>query len=136
MGPDRQVSSSRRAESDVTSIVKRFDRPERVLVLENGRLELITVGAKVIGLGRYAPGWRWSHAAAAARSGDRPPEHVGVVLSGRAKVVVDEGHEQDLMPGDFFHIVSEYDSWVVGYRPCEVLYLSGVEALVRRVELK
>jgi hypothetical protein len=40
------------------------------------------------------------------------------------------------MPGDFFHIESEYDSWVVGYRPCEVLYVSGVEALVRRVELK
>jgi hypothetical protein len=39
------------------------------------------------------------------------------------------------MPGDFFHIASEYDSWV-GYRACEVLYLSGVEALVRRVELK
>jgi quercetin dioxygenase-like cupin family protein len=61
--------------------------------------------------------------------------HVGVVLSGHAKVVVDEGQEQDLKPGDLFHIASEYDSWV-GYRACEVLYLSGVEALVRRVELK
>src|SRR5256885_9982629 len=31
----------------------------------------------------------------------------------------------DLTPGDFFHVATEYDSWVVGYRPCEVLYVSG-----------
>jgi len=134
---DRQMQSSVRAESDVASIVKRFDHPEKVLVLEKGRLEVITVGGKTLGRGSYAPGWRWSHApTAVARPGDRPPAHVGVVLSGRAKVVVDEGREVDLTPGDFFHIASEYDSWVVGYRTCEVLYVSGIEALVHRMERK
>jgi len=63
----------------------------------------------------------------------RPTEHAGVVLSGRAKVQIDEGQEVDITPGDFFHIAAEYDSWVVGYRPCEVLYLDGIEALVNRV---
>lgn len=134
---DRQMQASARAEADAASIVKRFDHPEKVLVLEKGRLEVITVGGKTLGRGSYAPGWRWSHApTAVARPGDRPPAHVGVVLSGRAKVVVDEGREVDLTPGDFFHISSEYDSWVVGYRPCEVLYVSGIEALVHRMERK
>ena len=54
-------------------------------------------------------------------------------MSGRAKVVIDGGREIEITPGDFFHIANEYESWVVGYRPCEVLYLSGVEALVNRV---
>ena len=134
---DRQMQASARAEVDVAGIVKRFDHPEKVLVLEKGRLEVITVGGKTLGRGSFAPGWRWSHApTAVARPGDRPPEHIGVVLSGRAKVSVDEGREVDLTPGDFFHISSEYDSWVVGYRPCEVLYLSGIEALVHRMERK
>jgi quercetin dioxygenase-like cupin family protein len=56
-----------------------------------------------------------------------------VVLSGRAKILTDQGQEVDLTPGDFFHVASDYDSWVVGYRPCQVLYLSGVETLVRRL---
>ena len=131
----RQVaSSSGRPEAAVKLIIKRFDAPEKVLVLDKGRLELITVGGVVIGKGRYSPGWRWSHAApASARPGDGPPEHVGVVLSGRAKVQIDEEQEVDITPGDFFHIAAEYDIWVVGYRPCEVLYLDGIEALVNRV---
>ena len=128
------VSSSPRAESETASIVKRFDAPEKVLLLDKGRLELITVGGRAIGKGSYSPGWRWSHAfTASTRPTDGPPEHVGVVLSGRAKVLLAGGREVDITPGDFFHIASEYDSWVVGYRPCEVLYLSGVEALVGRV---
>jgi mannose-6-phosphate isomerase-like protein (cupin superfamily) len=130
---DRQVVSvSGRVRSPVASIVKRFDAPERVLMFEHGRLEVITVGGRVIGKGSYEPGWRWSHASKVALR-DKAPDHVGVVLSGRAKLVIGEDQEFDLTPGDFFHVATEYDSWVVGYRPCEVLYVSGVEALVNRL---
>ena len=75
MNLKRQVaSSSGRPESGVKLIVKRFDAPEKVLVLDKGRLELITVGGMIIGKGSYSPGWRWSHAApASARPGDGPP---------------------------------------------------------------
>jgi hypothetical protein len=125
---------------DSASIVKRFDAPEQVLSLDNGRLDVITVGGRPIGKGSYGPGWRWSRAAkAAARgvggAGARPLDHVGVVLSGRAKVAIGEGEgaEIDLTPGDFFQIAREHDFWVVGYRPCEILYLSGVEGLVSRL---
>lgn len=127
MGISRQTAESE-------TIIKRFDTPERVLALDKGRLELITVGGKVFAKGSFAPGWRWSHVAAPpARAGEAPPEHVGVVLSGRAKVLLDEDREFDLTPGDFFHIAAEHDTWVVGYRPYEVLYLSGIEALVHRL---
>lgn len=135
MRTDRQaVSSSRQADPDAKSIVKRFDAPEKLLVFDQGRLELITMGGRVFGKGSYAPGWRWSQVATAPlRSREGPPEHVGVVLSGHAKVVIDEGREIEITAGDLFHVSTEYDSWVVGYRPCEVLYLSGIEALVNRV---
>jgi len=114
-------------------MVRRFDAPDRVVTCEQGRLELITVGALVIGRGSYGPGWKWSHAARVPAPGEPPPDHVGVVLSGRAKVVLDATDEIDLTPGDFFHIATEFDSWVVGHRPCEVLYLNGAERLVRRL---
>lgn len=130
-----QVSGS--AVPDVAAIVKRFDRPEQMLVFDSGRLEVITVGGKTIGKGSYAPGWRWSRCAKPAASAwSRPTEHVGVVLSGHAKVADQAGNEVDLTVGDFFHavITSEHDEWVVGQRPCEILYLSGVEALIRQLD--
>ena len=135
MGAERQAAHvSGRAAADITSIVKRFDAPERALVFEKGRLEVITVGGWAIGKGSYLPGWRWSHCVTAlAPARNELPEQVGVVLTGRAKVLLHDGREIELNPGDFFHITAEDDEWVVGYRPCEILYLSGVEELIRQV---
>ncbi len=121
------------AGTECASIVKRFDSAERVLSFEQGRLDVIMVGGRAIGKGSYAPGWRWSRVALAGAARRGLPEHVGVVLSGRAKVRIHGGSEIDLMPGDFFHITTEEDAWVVGYRPCEILYLSGVEALIQQL---
>jgi hypothetical protein len=105
-----------------------------VLVLEQGRLEVISVGGRFIGKGSYLPGWRWSLCGTAPLpSGRGMPDHVGVVLTGRAKVLVHDGTEIELTPGDFFHLTTEDDAWVVGYRPCEILYLTGVEALIKQL---
>ena len=134
MDSDRQVPASFGPRQPETStIVKRFDTPDRVVTFDNGRLEVITVGGRVIGKGSYGAGWRWSDAARVPARGERPPDHLGVVLSGRAKVITGEAEEIDLKPGDFFHIATEFEGWVVGYRPCEILYINGVEALISRL---
>lgn len=133
MDADRSTAAPRRPQLDPAIIVKRFDAPESVLVLDQGRLELITVGGRLVGKGSYAPGWRWSQVLAAYRravTGTR--ELAGVVLSGRAKIRTAGGVEVDLTPGDFFHVAVDHESWVVGYRPCEILYFGGMEALVDR----
>jgi len=129
-------SASGAATAELTASVKRFNRPEQLLVFDSGRLEVITVAGKTIAKGSYTPGWRWSRCAApgaAVRWG--PAETVGVVLSGQARVQLHEGNEVDLHPGDFFHAVMDtgHDEWVVGQRPCEILYLSGVEGLIRQL---
>ena len=117
----------------LTSVIRRFDAPDRVVAVDHGQLEVITVGALVIARGSYRPGWRWSQTAQVQSHGERPPDHVGVVLSGRAKVVIEGAEEIDLTPGDFFHLATEFDGWVVGHRPCEVLYINGVEQLISRL---
>lgn len=114
-------------------MLRRFDVPDRVVTFDQGRLEVITVDGMVIGRGSFAPGWRWSQAAQAPVRGEPRPEHVGVLLSGRAKVVIVGAEEIDLTPGDFFHIATEFDVWVVGQRPCEILYIKGVEQLLSRL---
>ncbi|HEU5260204.1 MAG TPA: hypothetical protein VFU41_02145 [Gemmatimonadales bacterium] len=135
MDLDRPMVSLARQAQSPTAIIRRFETPERLLVFDRGRLEVITVGGKVFGKGSYEPGWRGSGSAKAALRGvHKPPEHVGVVLSGRAKLLINEDREIDLTPGDLFHLATEYECWVVGYRPCKVLYLSGVETLVDRLQ--
>jgi hypothetical protein len=130
----RSIASPRRPESDPLLVVKRFDAPETILSFPQGRLELVTLGGRLVGKGSYRPGWRWSQVTGPARrAGERPLPQTGVLLSGRAKIQIPGRPEVDLTPGDFFHIAAEYECWVVGYRPCEVLYIDGMETLVERL---
>ena len=52
-------------------------------------------------------------------------EHVGLVLSGRAAVRMDDGEERVLLPGDVFYVPPGHDSWVVGDEPYVSLHLQG-----------
>ena len=134
MEPDRSTAVPRQARTDPALTVKRLDAPETVLALDQGRLELITIGGRLVAKGSFAPGWRWSLIIAPTRrAGVGPGGHAGVVLTGRVKIRVPGGVEVDLTPGDFFHITADYESWVVGYRVCEILYFDGIEALLGRL---
>jgi mannose-6-phosphate isomerase-like protein (cupin superfamily) len=49
-------------------------------------------------------------------------------VSGRAMVVMDDGEEVLLKPGDLFAIAPGHDSWVVGDEPYVSLHLLGAGA--------
>lgn len=106
------------------SFVKRFDTPERSVGFGDGRLDIITIGGRSVGRGSFSAGWKWTPAA-----GVTAAVFAGVVLSGRAKVKTKDGESADLTPGDFFAVSPQDEFWVVGLRPCEILYLDGIDAL-------
>lgn len=106
------------------SFVKRFDTPERSVGFGDGRLDIISIGGRQVGKGSFSPGWKWT-----PTPGVRSGGFTGVVLSGRAKVQTRRGESADLTPGDFFMVTPEDECWVVGVRPCEILYLDGIDAL-------
>ena len=54
-------------------------------------------------------------------------EHVGLVLSGRAAVKMDDGAERMMSAGDFFYVPPGHDSWVVGDEPYVSLHILGSE---------
>ena len=58
-------------------------------------------------------------------------EHVGLVLSGRAGVLMEDGTERVMGPGDFFHVPPGHDSWVVGDEPYVSLHVMGSEDYAR-----
>ena len=105
-----------------------FDRPTETRTFEKGRFEVYEVGPMTLGRATYEPGWRWSeHVGPAAGESSCQVEHVGLVLSGRAAVKMDDGSERVIAAGEFFYVPAGHDSWVVGDEPYVSLHIMGSE---------
>jgi quercetin dioxygenase-like cupin family protein len=105
-----------------------LDAPTEVRTFEKGRFEVYVVGPMTLGRATYEPGWRWSeHVGAATGKRSCRVEHVGLVISGRAAVRMDDGDERVMEPGDFFYVPPGHDSWVVGDEPYVSLHVMGGE---------
>jgi hypothetical protein len=66
----------------VDVILKRFDSPDEIRVMEKGRFELVRIGGVTIGRATYEPGWRWSlHVGPSVGAERCSVEHAGLVLS-------------------------------------------------------
>jgi quercetin dioxygenase-like cupin family protein len=100
--------------------------PTETREFEKGRFELFQVGPMTLGRASYEPGWKWSeHVGAAAGESMCRVEHVGFVVSGRAAVLMADGTERVMEPGDFFYVPPGHDSWVVGDEPYVSLHVMG-----------
>lgn len=102
-----------------------FDEPDEVREFEHGRFELVTVGGMVVGRATYEPGWRWSLHVGGSGDARCQVEHVGMVVSGRAAVLMDDGEERVMEPGQLFYVEPGHDSWVVGDEPYVSLHFLG-----------
>ncbi len=109
-------------------ILKRFDHPDEVRHFEKGKFELVKLGNMTIGRASYAPGWKWStHVKPVSGTESCEIEHVGMVVSGRAKVLMNDGAEIELTPGELFYVGPGHDSWVVGDEPYVSLHFMGAD---------
>jgi quercetin dioxygenase-like cupin family protein len=105
-----------------------LEQPLEVRTFEKGRFEVYAVGPMTLGRATYEPGWRWStHVGAAMGERSCQVEHVGLVLSGKAAVRMDDGRESVMAEGDFFYVPPGHDSWVVGDEPYVSLHILGSE---------
>jgi quercetin dioxygenase-like cupin family protein len=79
-----------------------------------------------LGRASYEPGWKWSqHVGPLAGTKSCEVDHVGLVLSGRVAVEMDDGRLFELSPGDVFSIGPGHDSWVLGDEPYVALHFQG-----------
>ena len=110
------------------AILKRFETPDETRTFAKGKFEIVRIGNMTIGRATYDPGWIWSeHVGAAAGAAECMVDHVGLVLSGRARVRMHDGREVELGPGTLFAIGPGHDSWVVGNEPYVSLHFLGAE---------
>ena len=114
---------------EISVILKRFESPDEVRVMEKGKFELVHIGGMTIGRATYEPGWKWSeHVGPTAGATRCHVEHVGLVLSGAATAAFDDGRVVELHAGGLFHIPPiPHDSWVIGDEPYVSLHFLGAE---------
>ena len=110
-------------------ILKRFESPDEVRVMQKGKFELVHIGGMTIGRATYEPGWKWSeHVGPSVGTTRCHVEHVGLVISGTATVAFDDGRVVELHAGELFHVPPiPHDSWVVGDEEYVSLHFLGTE---------
>jgi hypothetical protein len=110
------------------ALVRRFDEPDERRGFPLGRLDLVHIGGLSVGRAEYEPGWRWSeHVGAALGKTSCDVAHVGLVLSGRNRIEMDDGRVIEVGAGDLFEIGPGHDSVVIGDEPYVSLHLVGAK---------
>jgi quercetin dioxygenase-like cupin family protein len=115
-----------------------LDSPEEVRPFEGGtgQLELVNVQGGGVGRATFLPGWRWSeHVKPIAQTDSCQAAHLGYFISGRMKVVMDDGEEMEYGPGDFAVMAPGHDAWVVGDEPCVVIDWQGYADYAKRPQV-
>ena len=103
--------------------VKSLDAPDETRPFaDKGQADVVTIGGGTVLRGTFEPGWRWSdHVKPIAGTESCQSPHFLYMLSGRMKVVMDDGTEGEAGPGDVVRIEPGHDAWVVGEETCEAV---------------
>jgi mannose-6-phosphate isomerase-like protein (cupin superfamily) len=95
-----------------------LDAPDEKRSFENGKIDVVTVGGLTMGRMTLQPGWKWSKSVKPiVKTNSCQTHHVGSIISGRLKTVLDDGSEAEFGPGDAYDIPPGHDGWVVGDNP-------------------
>ncbi len=120
---------------------RNVDEPDEVIEVEKVTSKTVSLGGVSLSHDTHEPGWRWTeHVRPVVGTEWCETHHVGYVLSGHMRVLMEDGTEFDLRPGDLMDIPAGHDGWVLGDQPCETLlwmggrtWLSPLQTLKERV---
>jgi len=123
------MTGVRRSNPMAKLIVKKFSSAdERRPFMAHGHADILKIGDGAVGRGVFEPGWKWSSDVKPI-AGTKSCEvaHSAYVLSGRMHLVMDDGEETDIGPGDYVVIPPGHDAWTVGGDACVVLDFGGMQ---------
>ena len=106
---------------------KSMDSPDEIRIFPKGKVELVKIGGIIFGRGTFEPGWKWSESLkpiVKTQSCEAP--HTQYHISGRLKVRMDDGKEEEFGPGDVSVLPPGHDAWVVGNEPVVVIDITGM----------
>ena len=113
--------------------VKRGAAPDETRPFQgHGHAEVHKLGEAAVMRGVFEPGWKWSNDVkpiAGTTSCQAP--HLCYCVSGRMRIRMDDGQEDEIGPGDFMRIEPGHDAWVVGNEACVLVDFGGFESYAK-----
>jgi class 3 adenylate cyclase len=108
---------------------KNLGEPDETRELPGVVDKLVELGDMTVGRTTLQPGWRWSTHVRPHVGGDScQARHVGVILSGRLGIRLDDGTTFELGPDDVYEIPPGHDGYVIGHEPLVSIEWAGIRA--------
>ena len=105
---------------------KSFNTPDETRTLPKTKVEVVKVGDVTLMRATFEPGWKWSeHVKPTAGTDSCQVHHVVSVISGHLKIVMDDGTEIEIDPGDVADIPPGHDAWAIGDEPVVLIDFAG-----------
>ncbi len=105
---------------------KSFNAPDSTHELPKAKVEVVNFGNMAVVRATIGPGWTWSeHMKPIAGTESAEETHFSYIVSGRFHVVMNDGTEADLGPGDMAIVPPGHHAWVVGDEPVVSLDIQG-----------
>ncbi len=102
--------------------------PDEVRKFPNSKVELANLGDTVIARITGEPGWKWSKdVKPIVNTNSCQLAHTQYVISGRIRVRMDDGTEQEFGPGEVSYVPPGHDAWVVGNEPFIAIDFTGMK---------
>jgi hypothetical protein len=115
-----------------TSVLKEMQKkslnssPDEIVTFEKGKVDIAKVGDVTIGRGYFEPGWSWEKSIKPiAKTDSCQLPHTHYVISGRLKVALDDGTEEEFGSGDVAYVPPGHNSWVAGNEPLVIIDIGG-----------
>jgi hypothetical protein len=106
---------------------KDIKTPDETRSFPKGKIELVNLSGGVVGCATLEPGWKWSECVKPIAKTDMcQAPHTQYTVSGRLHVVMADGSEFDIGPGNVTIIPPGHDAWVVGNEPYVAVDWSGM----------
>jgi quercetin dioxygenase-like cupin family protein len=103
-----------------------FDQPDETRPAGSGIARILQVGGLGLMHLTLPPGWRWSKdIEPIAHTGSCQAPHLFYTLSGRIRVRMDDGSEDEFGPGDVGLVPPGHDAWTVGDEPVVHIDITG-----------
>ena len=107
--------------------LKSLRSPDDVFRMDKIEERSVQMGEQTIGRAVAQPGWRWSiDLKPTVGTSSCTFRHLGLVLTGRMHVRMDDGREFEAGPDDVFDIPPGHDAWVVGEEPLDSVEIAGI----------
>jgi hypothetical protein len=99
---------------------KSFDSPDETRQFAgHGHAEVCELHGKTVLRSVFEPGWHWKDdIAPIAGTASCQTHHFGYCVQGRMRVVMDDGSEMEMRPGELVEIPPGHDAEVIGNEPC------------------